>query len=472
MRISLDDDDFKNAFLSGKLVIDCTEIKLTQHDTDHPRIYAAPGFMEVSPQDGVKIRMVCKREANDRYDPFAMKYSEVEAGVLLSKKYFYKLEVTDVYGNLWTNEKVDIDEHHYPESISIDVACEEVATVSSIESQRASVNFIFKEDLGFPINEKESREITKGTRFSKGSYRTLSTGIISGIEIFYDPRKYDAGEKYANFSAIYEDDVKPVSHFSDRLLESIIFCIAKSVTPVMSSVCVDGEKKITLRRDAQYVSKQDFMQKPVPTKYGESEYFYNLLECYFNHSCEDKLKKSKSSISLKMTALFSLHNLYFETRILLLGITVESLLKEALFNNIVKPNTDTVESLKKIKNHLMTLEKSELLNRAINSITSLGSISTSDKLYCLRDIGVLSEDEIKAWKDTRHSSAHGSFNMSKKDFQEYYDKSYKLLTVIYKLIFICIGYNGKYNNYSTRGWNVADFDIDKYKAALDGSGLR
>lgn len=469
MRISLDDDDFKNAFLSGKLVIDCTEIKLTQHDTDHPRIYIAPGFMEVSPQDGVKIRMVCKREANDRYNPFAMKYSEVEAGVLLSKKYFYKLEVTDVYGNLWTNEEVDINEHHYPESISIDVACKEIQTVSFTEFKKTYANFIFKEDLEFPINTKESRKITKYMWSLGGDSWTLSTGIMSGINIFYDPRKYDAGEKYVDFFAQYEDGVNPIIHFEDRLLESIRFCIAKFVHPIMSSVCVDGEIRIILRKDS---TKHGFIKKPVPAEYRESDHFYKLFECYFNYACNPKWGKGKSPVSIQMTTLFSLENTYFETQILLLSIAIEGILKVDFFKDIVKPNTDTLESLKKIKNHLMTLEKSELLNRAINSVTNLGSISTSDKLYCLRDIGVLSEDEIKSWKSIRHSSAHGAFDMSGKDFQEYHDKSFKLITVIYKLIFMCIGYSGKYNNYSTRGWSVADFDIDKYKAVLDGSGLR
>lgn len=464
MRISLDDDDFKNAFLSGKLVIDCVEIKLTQHDTDNPRIYSAPGFMEISPQDGVKIRIICKREANDRYDPFAIKFSGLKAGVLLPKKYFYKLEATDVDGNLWMNEEVDIDEHHYPESISIDVACKEIQTVSFTEFKKTYANFIFKEDLEFPINEKESRKIRKYIWSFGGDEWTLSTGIISGIKIYYDPRKYDAGEKYVDFFAQYEDGVKPIIHFEDRLLESIRFCIAKFVHPIMSSVCVDGERKIILRKDS---TKHGFIKKPVPTQYRESEHFYKLFECYFNYACNPKWGRGKSPVSIQMTTLFSLENAYFETQNLLLSIAIEGILKTDFFKDIVKPNTYTLESVKKIKNHLMVLEKSEIRERAISSIGGLGAISTSDKLYCLRDVGVLSEDEIKAWKDIRHSSAHGSFDMSKKDFQEYHDKRDKIITVIYKLVFMCIGYSGKYNNYATRGWSIADFDIDKYKAALD-----
>lgn len=464
MRISLDDDNFKNAFLSGKLVIDCVEIKLTQHDTDNPRIYSAPGFMEISPQDGVKIRIICKREANDRYNPFAIKFSGVEAGVLLSKKYFYKLEATDVDGNLWTNEEVDIDEHHYPESISIDVICDEIKTASLVEYKGAYANFIFREDLDFPKNKKESRKIIKDIFWSEGSSLVLSTGIISGMKIFYDPRKDDAGEKYANFFARYEDGEKPVVSFEDKLLESIRFCIAKFVNPVIIGLCVDGERKIILKKDS---TRHGFMQKPIPIQYGESEHFYKLFECYFNYACNPKWGRGRSPISIQMTTLLSLENVYFETQNLLLSIAIEGILKTDFFKDIVKPNIDTLESVKKIKNHLMVLEKSEIRERVISSIAGLGSISTSDKLYCLRDVGVLSEDEIKAWKDIRHSSAHGSFDMSKKDFQKYHDNFLKLTAVIYKLVFMCIGYGGKYNNYAPRGWGVADFDIDKYKAALD-----
>ena len=57
-KISLEDDDFKLAFIQGTLAIDCLEITLTQNATDKPRIYTAAGSIFASPENGAEARLV------------------------------------------------------------------------------------------------------------------------------------------------------------------------------------------------------------------------------------------------------------------------------------------------------------------------------------------------------------------------------------------------------------------------------
>lgn len=83
-KVGLDDNEFKTAFLEGKLCIDCTEIKLTQKGAAEPRVYILPGFILTNPENGAEARLVCKRDSCSPYDPFAniMQTSSVNSGEL------------------------------------------------------------------------------------------------------------------------------------------------------------------------------------------------------------------------------------------------------------------------------------------------------------------------------------------------------------------------------------------------------
>ncbi len=71
-KISLEDDEFKLAFIQGTLAIDCLEITLTQNATDSPRIYTAAGSIFASPENGAEARLVWKRDSNHPYNQFAI----------------------------------------------------------------------------------------------------------------------------------------------------------------------------------------------------------------------------------------------------------------------------------------------------------------------------------------------------------------------------------------------------------------
>ena len=70
MKISLEDDDFKQGYLQGNLAIDSLEITLTQNGADKPRIYNLVGSLRVNAENGVYGRLVWPRDAEYPYDMF------------------------------------------------------------------------------------------------------------------------------------------------------------------------------------------------------------------------------------------------------------------------------------------------------------------------------------------------------------------------------------------------------------------
>lgn len=98
-QLHLSDDGFKVAFLEGKLSIDCLEIKLTQKGTDKPRVYSAPGFLLLSPQNGAEGRLVVQRGEDNPYAPLQrlIESSKIAAGELIPETFYYRLEAKDVF---------------------------------------------------------------------------------------------------------------------------------------------------------------------------------------------------------------------------------------------------------------------------------------------------------------------------------------------------------------------------------------
>jgi len=97
---SVEDDDFKRAFIDGNLVIDCSEIRLVQLGADPPIEYVSAGSIEVGANRGVVVRLVAVRSQSDAYDPikFLRRLSSHRPGVIVPDDHYYRLEAKDVAG--------------------------------------------------------------------------------------------------------------------------------------------------------------------------------------------------------------------------------------------------------------------------------------------------------------------------------------------------------------------------------------
>lgn len=128
--LTLDKADFKDAYVGGRLVIDCVEIRLTQNGSENPRVYSSLGYLQVSPEHGVEARLVCPRGPTDVYDPMAAFswINDFTSGVMLPDSNYYRLEACDVAGNVWTCPVVDLRREERPDAI--------ILTLSSTESEQ------------------------------------------------------------------------------------------------------------------------------------------------------------------------------------------------------------------------------------------------------------------------------------------------------------------------------------------------
>ena len=468
--LTIDNDDFKNAYVGGKLLVDCVEITFTQNDSKNPRVYAARGCIQASPEHGVYARLICPRDPADPYEPMAalIRGGDFTPGALLPDNHYYRLSARDVVGNVWTHPSVDLKVDDGPEVVVLSFFCDRIQTESTVEGARPYAYFVFLDDLEFPENTIRTTRVESGGEFESGSTRVEgSKGAVAGMRISYDKRKNAPGERYSEFVVTVPKGVSVAASFQDRMLEAIRFCTATMATPVMSETVIEGVRTIELAK-SRPLNNSGIVHAPVSTVRPDSARdFYMLFECYFIYACSNAKGKEFAPISSKIGGLFTLKGVWIDTIALLLGVAVEGILKEDKFKDIVKQETTLWGEIEKLIEHISGAPiGASLISRVVGAAQGMSSTSASDKLHALFQSGALEEEDRKAWKRIRNKSAHGSFEVNPKQMQSVLDDVFRLTTLVYKLVFLLIGYSGSYFNRAPGRWRDDQFDASAYWLAL------
>jgi hypothetical protein len=86
----------------------------------------------------------------------------------------------------------------------------------------------------------------------------------------------------------------------------------------------------------------------------------------------------------------------------------------------------------------------------------LNSRSATERLLELTWRGVVSAEEVDAWKDIRNASVHARMQESAPS-QEMAWKVDATMSMVYRLALHVIGWKGKRTDYSTRGWPTVSY---------------
>jgi hypothetical protein len=464
-KLSLEDDEFKLAFIQGNLAIDCLDITLTQNGSDSPRIYHATGSIFASPENGAEARLVWKRDDEHPYNPIALfnEAQRVKPGELFSDDLYFSLRATDIAGNSWTHPAVLLKRDEKLDAEILTISCDFIHVEIATDVSRTLAHYVFKDDLSIPLNRA-----LPSTDLIRGRERLLvktnvSSGVIDGLDVSYYRVGADkAGNSY-ELTAVAQSGNQPSADFHARLLEAVQFCVAKHAWPVMLEVIHGGKQTITLSKSRSF--NNGIVSSPLPSYAWED--FYRLMECYYRYACAEVKGADAPPLSKKIGGLFTLKGVWIDTIALLLSVSVESILKDSVYDDLGKPGEGLMAMLKKLFEWVQQAPvDKDLIGRATSSMGTMKSNRAIDKMYVLAKAGVIDVEEIKAWKSLRNPTAHGSFELDPSKLQDLLDNVYRLIAMIYKLAFFRIGYQGKYSNYALRGWGEAFFDAAAYKKKL------
>ena len=211
-----------------------------------------------------------------------------------------------------------------------------------------------------------------------------------------------------------------------------------------------------MKKDNQKLNNFNFYQifegttPPFRLNYSISEPNWQIFKLYLDYILDYSESKKYHPVSGLLDLIIQAENLPIETRFQTACICVESILNSE-FDLEVEIDKKLKEQIENINKHINENVEEKLKSRIQGLLAQLLNIRPKDKLYKLKSDNLIDERLIKDWEDLRNPIIHGEQLQAEK-LQEYLNKYYSTLTLFYQLIFLKIGYIGKFSDYSLPNW--------------------
>lgn len=457
MKSILSSEKGKSAIATEGLRIDCKEIVLTQNIKTNPRIWRCAGSLEFQPRSGVSARLLTTDPARPARGPLEriIEITSIRSGEIIPPNLYFSLLATDVDGVEWLNPSVEVNERFHDSHAVLDVRCNWIKCQSAAVGKPDSTHILYLDDADFPLNEMTSIETVGAFGKSVRSTRNTSAGSLGDVSVLYVKTLGDA--------AFYELIAKPKEgwhlreDFDSKLIETVHFITASTMS---FAVCESVFAEVAyLELSKATAPPSGIFPRPILSTPHRSADFYRLFHAYMSYALNDKKGDDFSFISSKLYPLYSLANVSLEAVALLISVTVEAI-TQAQFRKLGSAAGELISEIKIIVKALCSLEVSkDTITRSIGILSGMKSSRAVDKLYSLARDGKIHASEIKVWKDLRNTAAHGSLHAKPTEMQTLLDNVYTAANLLNKLVFLSIGYQGHYTDYSTKGWPYMGFDM-------------
>jgi len=448
-------DDYIHQYLEDKLRIPCVRIRLTRLAAQDPTVYEAPGTLELGKSFGVKGTFRAPKPGSSIEDVFAelSMVEDYELGQLVREDQYFQLEAVTNKGVHWICPRVSVRE-------------------------RPAARLTYIERLRMPENHRVDEAGRNGSRFVG---RDGSTGRLANLDLTYVRRFRDDTVERSELSVQAVDGAVPPRHFDTRIEETMMFCSALLAQPVCTEVAHGTLRSIAFFKHRP--ARGSLVKPPIEDRFADRD-FYSLATAYYEHACKDGDVERMSLLTRKIASLFDLSGASIAAVALGLAVAVESLAQVGELAGRSKATPAHLAVVEAIKTAVMKMPELDDLAKQFgeaNSLPDKRSLSerldallsllgaggrTIDSLRLLKDVGAVTGAEIRAWDKLRHPTVHGSWVPKDETMQVHFDDLYKLVTLVYRLVFVHIGYDGRFDARNVKGWPVHEFKGKEAQAAL------
>ena len=89
------------------------------------------------------------------------------------------------------------------------------------------------------------------------------------------------------------------------------------------------------------------------------------------------------------------------------------------------------------------------MNRLTGLVRGLDAATSSSRLHALAHQGVITTEEVEAWRKLRNKLSHGTLP----EFgQMRVDNAHHVLTLFHRLVLHCVGFSGELRDYGESDW--------------------
>ena len=455
------------------LSINCPQITVKQLVSNSPKVYQGSGSITRTSTGQLKLEFSYPddntwssfSESIEEYGEKVGETTEISdksagVGKIVPETKYFSLTATDSQGREWTSERFLISDIKFQNNqVTLVAQLYEIShTTQLLSNENASLCLQLSEVINIPLNcvmqtEEKLQPFLYFAGFSACGYQFIINHEDNGTLI-----------------EVNSDCNKLPNSIETRICEALQFVLGDLVA--WSTLELNQSNQRTIRIQSSFNrDKRDKKTKVLPPlrfeKLDSDEDIWKLYEKYLHHILTYP-KKEFHPISGWIRRIIEARETTFEAEILTLSVAVEGLLEiEPFKENMMNSNSINIESQvsllqEKIKE--LNLEESfrKRLNGWLVNIKYINSVSTSDKLIHLVKKGLIEKKLVKSWKDIRNGAAHG-YVVERNKFERYFKLCNQVTILFNHLIFLIIGYTGKYTDYSEDGWIKKEFNslIDK-----------
>lgn len=443
-------------FVKGSLVIDCAEMVLASNGPN-PVVYEGCGSIWRTGDGGLTLKLHCSRRVDITEIHEAIE--SYTAGEIVPDSAFFSLRAVDIKGQVWSGTHIlpDFSSGELGTVISADLRNLSTQRELQHSTSRAHMLLGFDRPVQFPYNAVTKVETTvAGER--GGTSVSLNVARFSACDYEFTLQNE---EGWLVLDVLASGDAFP-SSLDIRICEALQFVLAQWLTWSFREVH-EGNKRLTVFRSSGISETNQQPRPPIaPGPVDETGITWLLFDKYLQHIIdygeEDKLHPLSALVRSVVAATSSA----LESQALAISVAVEGVLsvefqRLGLASNTIEEERQTTIRLIQCHPDLTKAFKS----RVLGFLGAMHQPRAKDKLRQLVEKGLIEQELWDAWEKTRHPAAHAEFisSASSRDrTNKLFNLCLKVNQLFNSLVFLAIGYIGKYTDYSANQWPLKSFE--------------
>ncbi len=452
------DDKILESLYDGSFSVECKDIYLyKESDSQNPEMqYRGPGIISQEATGTFSVKIYCSGNISPTV---ALNGIFGMSGKIYEQSDYYSLIATSIKDTIWEAKWIlpQIETGMRFEGYLVHGSFNEMCYKEKPRGSGYWAQLFYKGKYEIPCNTVTSVKKAVGGEERESSW-DLNIATFEACGFDFEIRSLDEWLIVKLYSKTQEID----ETFAQRVNEAVQFLLAKTQAwSVLSNKRNDTEE---IRVRSNVIDKRHSMAFPPVeiTKTDRSNNAWRLFERYLYY-CSSYKEIGWHPMFDLVYRIIEAGKVYLDVYALTLSVAVEGLLKQE-FVRVAKLKEEDIVALDAAYLELLKNENidEEIKKRLRGAIASMKLPRAKDRLIVLQNRELIEKKLVKAWNTLRNSSAHAD-SLNPMKIQEYLNNCNAVCLLFYHLIFLVVGYEGNYLDYSSYGFPRKKFEAKKHQ---------
>lgn len=404
------------ALASRTLLLECPEITLTQNRKSDPEVIRGRGSIACDPE-GPKFRLTVYADpGTEQLRDLMSNLSGQGSGTLISDEEYYRLDAVDFSGVAWHWERVFLNRssNFSTGHAVIHAELDSLRQVSACDLEIAEVAGIFFGPTGVIHNQMVRTEV-------KAGQETQTSFELKGAEFEAEGFNFKVRPLDLQGEPSVIRVTFPAGRIPDgaeyRVLEALQYATFRPLSWIVLIKMRDGRREITVSPPT--AARPPLLRPPTVSRDPtHAKNFWTLVACYLQHVIAFADSEHYSPLSAQLRALISAETRELVVLAQLVTAAVEGVLNIE-YKTLAEPTKEFKDALDVVRGKIGMLDVDPgIITRVQGAIEPMKSARASDKLKALVSVGLVTEEQFRAWTKLRNASAHASINPHSYDTQK------------------------------------------------------